>query len=276
VADGGKVDAQLMTHGNAGARFDERPIAGHAEHAERGVGLSRAVASHVARMHARIHPLLVLGVVRDGDPDLARRGEASAVADEEVAFFDGARLEAFGERFERRLGSRRENEPRGVGIEPMNEPRLARRIADLFHFRVVTDERVGERAGFAVFDGSCRLTGRLFDDDGLRGLESHDQRRGRLGHGVGPGRVGHGDDDLIALSREIAFARPLAVDAHAPLFEQSACAFAAEAGDRGDDDLVETLASLRSFDHEALIGHDAARSLLPEIARIAIARARRR
>jgi hypothetical protein len=71
MPDGGEMNAELVPHGHAGPRFHEPPLSRHAQHAKGRVGLPRPIAGHIARVNARIHALLVFGVMGDGDPDLA-------------------------------------------------------------------------------------------------------------------------------------------------------------------------------------------------------------
>src|SRR5690606_20728627 len=122
--------AELMADRARRLGTDERPRADALLDGIPGEGGPRCVAHDVARVDARVDALLVLGMVRDRDLDRALIGQALGCADEQVLLVEALLLERGAERLERRGRARDDDEAGRLGVEAVDDPRLARRVAD--------------------------------------------------------------------------------------------------------------------------------------------------
>lgn len=178
-------------------------------------------------------------------------------ADEQVTLVEAALLERARERFERCLGARGDDDAARLGVEAMDDARLARREADRGDLRIARDERVRERAAFSRGERRGRLAGGLVEHEHAIRFEQHLERR--VGVGDGAFRFALGDLDLDRLSGGgdvalRAFA-PLALvapmHAHSPFGEELLRARAPEAGNAIHEELVEPAAYERRVDFDS-------------------------
>ncbi len=124
--------------------------------------------------------------------------------DSEVALLELAARQGCSQKLEDGAGPSGDEQTRGLGVEPMDEPWLARAVADARHFREMPDESVRERSELIRGEGHARLTSDFVDDDELGQLESHVEPRFGLGQRLVVFELGA---KFIARSRRVAGAR---------------------------------------------------------------------
>ena len=173
------------------------------------VGDRGAAVGGVGR-YPRAHP----PVAAERRLDRARAGVRAPLDEREVLAQDAARLELGLERRVDLLRARDDEQPGGVAVEPVHDPRAPRRPAG----DAAALERLRERARLVAARRVHDDAGRLVDDEQVLVLPGH----GVLGlRDLGGGRrdrLGHLDD--LAPAQRVALRALLPVDGHAALVDQ--------------------------------------------------------
>jgi len=183
MTDRGEVDSDLMASRVVRAHLDERASfdrrAGE-NPCRRGSGaktldLTRIGASAGSSVISRIGCDWRVDDDRSGDDTLAAR---------EVSLFDLACTEQHTKRIEGLLIARREHDPRGVGIESVEDARLSVAISHAPHLRVASDQSTCKRAALPFFQWVTRHASGLVDDHVPGRLEQDHERQIGVRSGV--------------------------------------------------------------------------------------------
>jgi hypothetical protein len=176
--------------------------------------------------------------------DRACVSEFFARADQQIALVDFACAESLRQFVESSLSSCGEQEPRGSGIETVDDAGFARIVADLSHFRIASDERIDQGTGFARTNRSGWLPCGFEDDYDVIALEPD------IENGIGGwnssfiDRRPELDFDRFAALSDTAFLRHMAINANGTLFEKLFCPRATDRSQSFDNDFIQTKAVL--------------------------------
>jgi len=241
VADSRQVRPDLMPVGARDAELDQGPIACAFEQARFGA---------TERGAPNPHPATIARVGLERQIDRQSLVEPARAHDGQVFFVQRAGGDRRPQLVERTRVARGEDQPRGVGVQAVEQPGLDGPIADTAHFGVPGEQGVRERVGLAAIDGGGGQTRRLADHDQIGRLQPHVERD----IGVGQKIHARGDADALPGEREPSLLCPASVHPHGSAREQPCGSPASELGDARQEQLVEALALLVGRDHERDVG----------------------
>ncbi len=144
------------------------------------------------------------------------------------------------------------DQPGGLGVESVHEPRLAAFEAHRAGLGVTPEDGVGEGPRLVGAEGvGGHARGFVEHDHGLVLVAHHEDGLGG-GDGAEILRGEHAlDGDLGPLGQGVSLAEPAPVDPNLPLVEQGTDPGPGELGQEFDKDLVESLAGVTGLDGEA-------------------------
>ena len=178
VPDEGEVGSDLVHHPGGNLDFEQRESALALDGLKPGHGWTGSVLLRVGRIARSLHPAGIARVVQQGKGDLPA-GVDLAGDQREVAFLHRARAELCPEHGVRRVGAGREEQPRRVGVQSMDQASFPRSRSDARQLRKAAHQGVRRRPRFAGPEGVRRHAGRLVGDHQARvGVDDPDRQVG--------------------------------------------------------------------------------------------------
>ena len=220
MSDEGEVGADLVHHAGGDLDLQQREAATPLERLEARHRRAGRVLRGVVRIADGRHPPRVFRVVRERQRDLAAGVDLSR-HQRQISLLHRAGGELRAQQCVGGGGPRRQQQPRGVGVEPVDEAAFAqlRRCQafallrpELGQFGKAAHQRVGGGAGLAGLERMRRHPRRLVgDDDVLVGVHDADGQLGLRRRLIGRRLL---DRDLRPRLHGRALGSALAVDAH--------------------------------------------------------------
>ncbi len=253
-----EVGADLMPTRPIGAYFHSTSLScrlAREQFAQRGFGIE---SSYLTRIDADPDFASVAWIVRDRQVDaLWRRYRTDASC--QISLLDRACAQGISENLKRRLIARREHQPRGPVVEPMENAGLSVAIADAPHFGIEADQCASESSELAGPERVAWHIDRFVDHDVAGRLQPHLDRSRRIWGRVKIGGLGKTlrrlDLDAVTDRHHGALSDAIAVEPHLPGVEQLLCAAPTHPLKPLRQHRIETLPSFLLTDFETDLGH---------------------